>query len=242
MFRALTKAFGQFDDPRFRRVLWQAIGLSVLTFVLLWIVAGAGLGWLAAWLGDWLAGYGWAERWTGALEWLFGGAGVVGLLAVSFFLFPAGVAIAMTLLLERIAEAVEARHYPELGPAREVPLGESLWSGLSFLVTLALLNLLALPLYLALLFLPPFNLILFYLLNGYLLGREYLELVALRRMELGRVKRLRRRHRGTILLGGITIAVLLTVPLVNFVTPILATAFMLHLFESLRPRAGLEGA
>ena len=98
------------------------------------------------------------------------------------------------------------------------------------------LNLLALPLYLLLLFVPPFNLFVFYLLNGYLLGREYFELVAARRLDTAGVRRLRRAYRGRLLLAGAVIAFLLTVPIVNLVTPIIATGFMLHVFEGLRRR------
>ena len=92
------------------------------------------------------------------------------------------------------------------------------------------------PLYLLLLFLPPFNLFVFYLLNGYLLGREYFEIVAVRRLDMATAKRLRRTYRGRVFMAGVVIALLLTVPLVNLITPIVATAFMLHVFEGLRRR------
>src|SRR3546814_18922147 len=74
----------------------------------------------------------------------------------------------------------------------------------------------------------------FYLLNGYLLGREYFEMVAVRRLDLAGAKRLRRDFRGRVVLAGAVIAFLLTIPLVNLVTPMIATAFMLHVFEGLR--------
>ncbi len=82
----------------------------------------------------------------------------------------------------------------------------------------------------------PLNLFVFYLLNGYLLGREYFELVAARRFDAAGVRRLRRKYRGRVMLAGVVIAFLLTVPIVNLVTPIVATGFMLHVFERLRRR------
>jgi len=105
-------------------------------------------------------------------------------------------------------------------------------------VTLAL-NLAALPLYLVLMFVPPLNLFVFYLLNGYLLGREYFELVAARRLDMAAVKRFRRTYRGRVLLAGVVIAFLLTLPIVNLVMPIMATGAMLHVFEGLRRREEL---
>src|SRR3546814_18267334 len=64
-----------------------------------------------------------------------------------------------------------------------------------------ILNLLVLPLYLVLIWIPPLNLLLFYLLNGYLLGREYFEMVAVRRLDLAAAKRLRRAFRGQVILA-----------------------------------------
>ena len=58
-----------------------------------------------------------------------------------------------------------------------------LHSSLAFAAVAIGINLLFLPLYLLLLFLPPFNLLLFYGINGVLFGREYFELVALRRYD-----------------------------------------------------------
>ena len=107
---------------------------------------------------------------------------------------------------------------------------------LAFIAISLALNILALPLYLLLLFLPPFNLFVFYLLNGYLLGREYFEIVAVRRLDMATAKLLRRTYRGRVFMTGVVIALLLTVPLVNLITPIVATAFMLHVFEGLRRR------
>jgi uncharacterized protein involved in cysteine biosynthesis len=74
----------------------------------------------------------------------------------------------------------------------------------------------------------------FFTLNGYLLGREYFELVAQRRMTAEEAKALRRTRRVRVFLAGVVVAFLLTIPLVNLITPIIATAFMLHIYEGMR--------
>ena len=97
-------------------------------------------------------------------------------------------------------------------------------------------------LYLLLFFLPPLYALIFYGVNGYLLGREYFEQVALRRLDPAAARMLRRAHQGQVLLAGVVIAFLLTVPLVNLIAPIVATAFMLHLVTGLtRPGAQAKG-
>ena len=241
MFSALAKAFGQLSDPAFRRVFAISVFASLVVFILLWIAAWLGLSWAGEALSGWMAGQEPGGFWVGVFEWLFGAAGLVGVLVASFFLFPAVMVVVMSFLLEDIAEAVEQRHYPELAPARGQPIAEAVMAALAFAALTLLLNLLALPLYLLLLFVPPLNLFVFYLLNGYLLGREYFELVAARRFDTAVVRRLRRSCRGRLLLAGAIIAFMLTVPFLNLVAPIVATGFMLHVFERLRRREAEAG-
>ena len=81
---------------------------------------------------------------------------------------------------------------------------------------------------------PPFNLILYYGVNGYLFGREYFEIVAFRRLTPAETKRLRRRYGMRLFLAGILLTVMMTIPLVNLFAPIVAAAFMVHIFEGLR--------
>ena len=236
MFAALAKAFGQLSDPAFRRVLVRSVLAALGVFVAVWVAAWFGLSWAGDALSGWLAAQEPGGFWVEVVGWVFGAAGVMGVLIASFFLFPGVMLVALTLMLDDIAQAVERRHYPELPPARAQPLGEAVLAALAFAAVMLLLNLLALPFYLLLLFVPPLNLFVFYLLNGYLLGREYFELVAARRFDAAGVRRLRRKYRGRVMLAGVVIAFLLTVPIVNLVTPIVATGFMLHVFERLRRR------
>ncbi len=231
MFSALAKAFGQLSDPAFRQVLVRSVLAALVVFIGVWIAAWFGVSWLGEALSDWAAlepgGF-----WVEVVAWAVAAGGVAAVLVASFFLFPAVMLIALSLMLDDIAQAVERRHYPELPPARAQPIGEAILSALLFLAKSLVLNILALPLYLV----PLLNLFVFYLLNGYLLGREYFELVAARRFDGKGVRRLRRRFRGQVMLAGVVIAFLLTVPIVNLVTPVVATGFMLHVFERLRRR------
>jgi uncharacterized protein involved in cysteine biosynthesis len=57
--------------------------------------------------------------------------------------------------------------------------------------------------------------------------------IALRRLGLGEARSVRSRFTGRIFLGGVVIAGLFALPLVNLVAPVIATAFMLHIFEAL---------
>jgi uncharacterized protein involved in cysteine biosynthesis len=143
-------------------------------------------------------------------------------------LFPAVISAFIGLHVEGIARAVEARHYPDLPPARGEPLASSILTALRFSAMLIALNLIAL----VFLVVPPLFPFVFLGLNGYLLGREYFELVAHRRLRPEEARLLGKAHRVRRFAFGVVIAALLAVPGVNLLAPVIATAAMVHLFEA----------
>jgi len=175
----------------------------------------------------------WWFRWP--LE-ILGNLAVLGL---AWLLFPGVATTILSLFLEPVLRRLENQHYPALPPSLGMPLGASLASGLRLLGLTIALNLLALPIYLLI---PAINLFLFYLLNGYLLGREYFDLVALRRLDGVAAGALWRERRGRWLLAGTAIAALLSLPVVNLAAPLVAAALMLHLVTEAAGFAGAGGA
>ena len=157
-------------------------------------------------------------------------AGSLATLVLAWTVFPAMTMLILGFLLERVVRAVERRHYPELPPARHIGIGEALISALRILTLALVVNLVLLPVY----FLPPINLFIYYGLNGYVVGREYFELVALRRLDGAAARAMWRWHRGRLVLAGVVIVFLLSLPLFNLVAPVMAAAFMLHVFEGVR--------
>jgi len=232
MIGGLIKAIRQLDDADFRRVLWKALAVAVAMFAAVWAAAAWALAWAGDALGDWAAQEGF---WNNAIEWLISLGGIAAVMIASFLLFPAVMGLAQSFFLEEAAGAVEARHYPDLPPAGEQPILEGVWDGVRLAVVTVVVNILALPLYL----LPLVNFIVFYAVNGYLLGREYFEVVAVRRMTSQQVNDLRRAASGRMIVAGVVIAVLLTIPLLNLLAPVVATAFMVHVVERARRRAGM---
>src|SRR6185295_11264139 len=86
---------------------------------------------------------------TGWVQTAFAWLGRAGALILAFLLFPAVVtAVQTTFLVEPVAAAVEARHYPALPPPRRAPFVEHAVAALRFLALAIALNLAALPLYL----------------------------------------------------------------------------------------------
>ena len=85
---------------------------------------------------------------------------------------------------------------------------------------------------LVLLLVPGINLAIFFLVNGYLLGRELFEFAAMRFLPEAEAKASRRRNAGTVFLAGLVIAAFMAVPLINLLSPLFACAMMVHLHKS----------
>ncbi len=219
MLAALVRAIGDLSALPLRRIVAASLLLAAFSFALLWIAVAIAL--------DYATRLAWRP-----LEWLVELLGGLAVLGLSWLLFPAVATMALGLFLDRIADAVEALHYPGRGPARQAPIAETIGATLRLMGLTILVNLLALPVYVLL---PGINFFVFLGLNGYLFGREYFEVVALRRLDPTTTRAVRHRFAGRLLAGGVVIAALFAVPLVNLVAPVIATAFMVHLFERLRP-------
>jgi len=225
MIGPYLKAIAQALDPRFRKVLMRSLAATIATFLVLWALV-----WLLV-ARTRIFESGWLEGISDA----FGGLLAV---ALTWLLFPAVAGMVMSLFIDEVADAVEERHYPDSGPARRQSLGEILWTTARFTAVLILVNLLALPVYLV----PVVNVIVFYVINAALLGREYYELVAYRRLPMAKADELRRVNRLGIFLAGGPAVFLFTVPIVNLVAPILTTAAMVHVFHRLQGRTAIPPA
>jgi uncharacterized protein involved in cysteine biosynthesis len=216
MIKALVRAVSQLSDPTVSRVVWRSVVGAILGFLTM-----AGLVWVLLFQTR-LTDYPWLDNTIDVL----GGLAVFGL---AYLFFPAVVVAISSLLLERVAKAVERRYYPGLPPAHGQSLWTEIFGALRFVVVVVALNLLVLPAYL----IPGVNLMIFYVLNGYLLSREYFELVALRRMTPQSARIMRKAHTAKLFAAGVIVAFFSTIPLVNLLVPVVATAFMVHIFQGL---------
>ena len=222
------KAVGQLADPRFRRVLWLGIGL---TLALLVATYAGFLGFL-----NWASPEDMVFPIIGQVQWLddlLGWGSLLLMVILSVFLMVPVASAITSMFLDDVAQAVEDRHYPHLPPVDRISFFDALRDTVNFLGVLILANVVALLFYVLF---APAAVFIFWGLNGFLLGREYFTLAAMRRIGRAEAKLLRRRHLGTIWLAGILMAVPLSIPLINLVIPILGAATFTHLFHALQTR------
>lgn len=213
--RRFIKAFAQLQDSDTRKIIWKSAFITLVAYIVLittvcWLVSGI----------DYSNGY-----------WMY--AGFLGgflAIALSLIFFPTLCMVVSAFFLEDVASAVEKRYGYPIEINREQSFREIVVTGIKFALVSILLNVLVLPLY----FIPVLNVIALYSINGYLVGREYFEIVALRKINADKTSFIRKKSNTSITISGALIAFFMTIPLFNLFAPVIGIAFMVHKFEELR--------
>ena len=226
IFSDFLRSIAQFDDPKFRRVLWRGLGLTIVLLAAACLLVIYGVNQLLS--SALVAGVIGDQSWLGSL---FNIGGVLFTIALSIWLMVPVASAIIALFLDEVAQAVEARHYPHLPKQAAAKLQDQILVSIRFLGFLILANIGALILSMILPFLGP---VVFWATNGYLMGREYFQMAAMRHLPRAQAQELLRRHQGSIWRAGILMAIPLTIPLVGLFIPILGAATFTHLFERLR--------
>jgi CysZ protein len=204
-------AFRQIFTPPFRAVLIKTLGLTLLLLALVWLGLDRLVVHFIAVPYPWLATV------------LSVATGIGLFVGLAFLLAPASSLVA-GFFLDELAEIVERDIYPADGIGRPLPAGYAVWLAVRFALLSALVNFIALMLLLV----PGVNAIAFFVANAYLLSREFFELAALRYRPLEEVRALRRHYPLRIFIAGLLIAAFLAVPILNLLTPLFGTAFMVR--------------
>jgi CysZ protein len=222
MIRAFTLSLAQLGDPRILKVLAKTLALTLLIFIAiaaaLWFAFPAAIAW-----------FGWGETAQG-----FAAAASVVLTILGAWLLFRAVAIAVLgLFAEDVVIAVEDRHYPDaLSTARAPRWSTAVRMSLASAARAVLFNLLASPVYILLLVTGIGTAIAFAIVNGWLLGRDLGEMVAVRHMPKEAVGGWLATTRTRRFLLGLVVTGLFVVPGVNLFAPIIGAAMAAHLFHA----------
>jgi CysZ protein len=227
MLEDALAAANQILSPPFRAVLWKTLALTLALLGLLWIalhkllVVAVALphAWAVSWANS--STLSWALSWAATALSLIGGLGLVAGLA--FLVSPVSFVVA-GFFFDELAEAVEREIAPNEAPGRALTLGESLWLSVEFAAVALVVNAVAL----LLLLVPGINAAAFFGANAYLAGRGYFELAAARHLPFAEVRRLRKASELRLFGAGLVMAALLAVPILNLLTPLFGTAFMVR--------------
>jgi CysZ protein len=229
MIDAAVKALAQMFTPALRRVLVKATGLALILIVIIGLLLQRLLSALAQ------HGATWAEQTSGfaphaawsALAWVLSIMASLGIITGALFLMPTITAFVGSFFVDETADAVEREYYPAEPIGRALPFARALIEG----IKIALLSLIVYFCALPFIFFAGLGVIVLFLANSYLLGREYFELAAMRFRPPFEAKAMRKANAAYVFLAGMVIAVFVSVPVVNLATPIFAMAFMVHVHK-----------
>jgi len=227
-------AIAQMFSPPLRAVLWKSIGLALLLVIALAAMVERIIVWLVG------AGSTSAETALGphahlpidAIAWLLSLAAGFGIVVGSVMLMPAVTAFVASFFADQIAEQVERTHYLDEPSGKALPLSQAVLEGGKTALLAVAVYLCAVPL----LLFVGLGAVLFFLATAWLLGREYFELAAMRFRPAAEAKALCRQHATTVFIGGMLIALFVSIPIINLATPLFATAFMVHMHKRVSRR------
>jgi CysZ protein len=227
---AARAAAGKLFTAEFRTVFFKTIGITLLALAALWFGLHQAFDALALpWIDALLPGFPSWAGWLSLIAAILAGIGLA--LGLALLIAPV-TAVVAGLFLDDVAEVVERNDYPQDKPGRAVPAVRALILSLKFFGIVVLGNLFAL----LLLLVPGVNIGAFFVVNGYLLGREFFEFAAMRFRPEAEAEALRRKYAGTVFMAGLVIAAFLAVPLLNLLTPLFAAAMMVHLHKMVSVR------
>jgi CysZ protein len=212
--------------PEFRTVLWKSLGLTILLLIGVWFGLRE-LFEILAWpffdhmMPD-------LPSWTGWIGFVAGVLASLGLALGLALLIAPITAIVAGLFLDDVAELVEKEDYPLDPKGRPLPAFRSFILSIKFMGVVIAGNIVAL----LMLLIPGVNIIAFFVVNGYLLGREFFEFAAMRFRPEIEAKALRSKHSTTVFLAGLIVAAFMAIPVLNLLTPLFAAAMMVHLHKA----------
>lgn len=224
MLTDFSKAVAQFRDPKFSRTIIKALVLtasvlflSIFPFYLILEVV------LPETLNIPFLGIYHPEAWLNEIALGFA------IFAMIFLMFPIAFLV-VGFFLDDIAGAVETKHYPNLSKVEPLGIAEIIGDAIRLFFMMIFANLIAVIIYFLI---PPLAPFIFYIVNGYLLGREYFQLVAMRRLGEKGATKMRKKYGGQIWVAGILMALPLSIPIVNILVPLLGVATFTHMFHRL---------
>lgn len=215
MFASFGRALATIFNPAFFGVIVKAVVLTMALFVAAFLALQWGLAHLPTLHWPWL-------------NWALNIIASLGLVALLFIAGAPVAALFGSFFLDGIAKSIEARSYPTDAPATGVPLTSSLFVALRFTGLVIVVTLALLPFDITL---PGIGSAATLAADGWLLGREYFELAALRHLSRGETDDMRKRHRFAILAGGILLSLLTYIPFADLIAPLFGAALMTHMFK-----------
>jgi len=221
---AIERTGQQIFDRAFLKVFFLGMLTMIVSVIVAYFAANELMKDVPGYQSDW-------QWWADFVNWLTGYVVDIGFFILLAFFFAPISTIFISIYLDDVIDCVEDKYYPNHKAGKRLGIAHLSFLALRITFFVVILNILVLPLYVLLFWMPFVVLTIFYVLNGYLLGWGYYEMVAVRHLGIKEAGVHRKSIRGVILIAGMIMTLLFTVPVIQLVVPILGAALICHLFH-----------
>ena len=209
---ALGKSINQLSDPQFKKVFLKSVMLSAFCIICLSTIF------------TFLFSYFWSSLGL-PFNSIVSTIGGLILFLVGMWAFSPIIAIFFNgLFQDEIISAVERKYYTYNKVENHQKLYKEINFNIKLFVKLILFNLLILPFF----FIPPVYFILYWTVNGYLISYEYFSIVRMRYNNHDNIEK-----KIIVFIFGVIIAILFTLPVINFFAPAIAIASTVHIYKQM---------
>ena len=215
-------AINDIKTPTVKKVWITALAISLSIIMVLWqgliTVAESYLtswSWIQ-WLSDNISFFPWSS---------------FTLLGIVFILFPNIMMGVQFVLSDWVIAIIEKKHYNQI-PKNEQSIITAMKQSAIFSARMLGYNIVLLPIYLILMFLPPLSIIVYCIINGWLFAKEYLYTVGGRYNTPETLPKHWKRARFSLIMYGTVLAGALIIPVVNLFVPIIGLIGVVHLWHN----------
>ncbi len=224
---AIERTGQQIFDRAFLKVFFLGLATTVGAIIIAYLAANEVMKEVPGYQSDW-------QWWEDFVNWIMGYTVDIAFFVILFFFFAPISTIFVSIYLDDIVDCVEERFYPENKASKRLGIPKLAYLACRIALLVVVLNIIVIPLYIIFFWVPFVPIGIFYLLNGYLLGWGYYEMVAVRHLGIKEAGIHRRSIRGVVLGVGLIMTFLFMIPIVQLIVPIVGAALICHLFHMSR--------
>lgn len=228
IIQAVLISFGRLFTLPMRRIFWRIFAISLAFLVIIWLLirhifAIYFMHFISPLIGHISLSWGWIG-FLALISFIFGISHLIYILLCPFITFIG------SFFADDIIEIIERKDFSIHTLGKAMTMSESILFGLRFFFLAIFGNIIALMLY----FIPPIHLLGFYVVNGYIFGRTYFMINALRFSNYSVAHALFQDNWALIFCAGIIIAIISAVPLFGVITPVFAPSFMCYIYKNIK--------
>ncbi len=220
MIQSFLLSFSQIKDPKVIRAMIYATLLTTFSILAFLILGATTIDWVLDSFSKTLTN--WFGNAEGVLQMVLLFMGTAFMFVLGYFAFAGIHAAFLGIFIDDIFDAVKARHYPNLELLPAPSIGKGIIFSTRFICFSLLINMIAFPFFLIGWFIPPIGIAMQICLNGYLLGKEYGQLLAFR------IQPNRENKKESYFQNGAFAACLWMIPVLNLFAPVLLAASVMH--------------